>query len=88
MASLRQKTTMAEGLGMFLLEQGKILTVDEYRKLGQVPFRWSAIRKVFSNWNRALHYIEKGLPDLWAELQNMGKAPAIDLSAIEEDYAE
>lgn len=85
---MRQKTVLAGELGMFMLEEGKIFTGVEYRALGRGPLRWASMRRLFGNWNRAMHFLEHSQPELWAELQELGNTPkvaAIDLSALEDD---
>jgi hypothetical protein len=93
MATLRQKTNLASDLGMFMLEEGKIFTQNEYRALSrQAPISFVQIRKLFGNWARCLVFLSKTQPDLWAELENLGKpevqAPIVDLSAIEDSNGE
>lgn len=86
MATARQKVVLAGELGLFMLEEGKILSAQEYRALGRGPIRWATMKRLYGNWNRALRFLEQSQPDIWAELQNLGtevKAPNIDLSAIE-----
>lgn len=85
MATARQKTVLSGELALFMLEEGKILTGTEYRKLGTGPLRWATMKRLYGNWNRAINFLEQSQPDLWAELQNLGKAPMIDMSAIETD---
>ena len=84
MATARQKTTIAGELGMFMLEQGKIFTGEEYKKLNQGPMRWATMRRVYGNWNKAMYYLQRAQPEIWAELQSMVQAQTIDLSAIED----
>jgi len=88
MATARQKVVLAGELGMFMLGEGKILTGAEYRALDSGPLRWATMRRLYGNWNRAIRFLEQAQPDIWEELQNLGKnpsAPKIDLSAIEDN---
>jgi hypothetical protein len=86
MALLRQKINLAGDLAMFMLEEGKLFTQEEYKALcKQVPIRAVQIKNSFGNWAGCLEFMSKTQPDLWAELQNLGKAPTIDLSAIEDE---
>ena len=94
MATPRQKTMLAAELGMFMLEEGKIFTGEEYKQLDQAPMRWATMRRLYGNWNRALNHLRQTQPDLWKELQALGDkkapapkpvpAPTIDLSAIKD----
>jgi hypothetical protein len=93
MASLRQKTNLVGGLAMFMLEEGKIFTQNEYRALrGYAPVSFVQIKRNFGNWARCLLFLKNTQPDLWAELENLGKpevkAPIVDLSAIEDSNGE
>jgi hypothetical protein len=90
MASLRQKVTMASELATFMIEEGKVITQNEYRALrGPVPLSFVKIRKNFGTWDRCFIFLKKVKPDLWMELENLDnpkvEAPIIDLSAIEEE---
>ena len=90
MATLRQKKTLVRNLGVFRVEEGKLFNQKEYRLLRRnVPIRYVQIRKLFGNWARCLEFLRKTQPDLWTELENLGKptsqASMIDLSAIEDE---
>lgn len=95
MASARQKSKLAVQLGMFMFEQGKIMTPEDYKKFRRVPVRWATIRSIYGNWAKALWWISQSAPEVWKELQNLEattaqnpeglvpeEAPVIDLSAI------
>jgi hypothetical protein len=93
MATLRQKINLAGDLGMFMLEEGKVFTQNEYRSLSRrAPIRFVQIRRYFGNWAACLVFLSKTQPDLWAELENLSKpkvpASIIDLSAIEDEDEE
>lgn len=89
MATARQKTALVGKMGMFMLEEGKLFTSQEYRSLkGRVPLRFIQVKKHFGNWARCLHYMKQMQPDIWAELQNIDNkptAPLINLVAIEDN---
>ena len=69
MASPRVKTISAGEIGLFMLEQGKILTADEYRASSPVPIRWATMKRMYGNWNRCLRYMKQQQPDIWKDLE-------------------
>jgi len=71
MASIRQKVTAAGNLGLFFIEQGKILPQAEYRAFNPVPLRISTIKKLYGSWSKAIRFIKNSQPDIWAEIQKM-----------------
>jgi len=73
MASIRQKTVLTGDLALFMLEEGKIFTSNEYRMLRKrCPITWVQIKRNFGNWSRCINFLKQAQPDLWEELQNMG----------------
>ena len=66
--SLRQKRNLTEKLGMFFLEQGRILTEKEFRLFGQGPVRYAEIKKFYGTWYKAVDGIKIHCPGIWDEL--------------------
>ena len=88
MATIRKKTRAAADLGRFLIDKGGLMTLDEYKQQTRVPMRIATLKKFYGNWGKALRFIEKTQPEIWAELQKMDKLQKLSEVTVEETEAD
>jgi hypothetical protein len=76
MASVRQKAKASEQVGMYFLEQGKILTEGEYKLAGHVPVRYHTLKAFYGSWAKVINGIRIHCPELYKELLTVEEEPA------------
>ena len=68
MARSRARLALLQDIGMHMLEKGKVLSKDEWKKDGQGVARTGNILNYFGSWSRMLTFLENEFPDMWKKL--------------------
>lgn len=85
MARDRQRDKMIANVAIDMMEQGRILTEMEYRRLENPSVHFRDLKRVFGRWPRVLDVLKATSPEVWLELTEMAKPqpkPAVQRPTI------